>query len=235
MRDSNVGLIGDITNHISKRLHGGWMIFYGPSDYYKSIEYTYYPPGTPENKNFELLSGGFCGKIITICLGKKEGKILDVTGKDDIKNLIAWECFDKKEIGYLSLDLRKKGKISMDSFIADRIALMFINLEFEIKTGIHLPSIFERPKFETPETKKSNKKGKKRNHISKSIRHEVFKRDDYKCVECGATKEKTTLHIDHILPVSQGGTDELDNLQTLCEECNLAKSSRKWKGGNNEN
>lgn len=71
----------------------------------------------------------------------------------------------------------------------------------------------------------------KRKSISKSIRHEVFKRDEFKCVECGATKEDTRLHIDHILPVSQGGSDELDNLQTLCEECNLAKSNRKWEGG----
>jgi len=231
MKTSNINFIDDITGHISKRLHEGWMIFYGPIDYYKSIEYTYYPPGTPENNNFELISGGFCGKIISIGLGKKEGKILNIIGKKAIKNLIAWECFDKKEIGYLSLDLRKKDKVSMDSFISDRIALMFLNLEFEIKTGIKLPSIFERPKFESSETKKPNKKGKKRNHISKSIRHEVFKRDRYKCVECGASKEKTTLHIDHILPISQGGTDELDNLQTLCEECNFAKSSRKWKGG----
>ena len=44
------------------------------------------------------------------------------------------------------------------------------------------------------------------------------------------TKEKT-LHCDHILPVTQGGTDELSNLQTLCDDCNLAKSDKKWKGG----
>lgn len=72
-------------------------------------------------------------------------------------------------------------------------------------------------------------KNKKRGRISKSIRHEVFKRDNYKCVECGASKENIGLHIDHILPISQGGSDELDNLQTLCETCNIAKSNRKWK------
>ena len=70
---------------------------------------------------------------------------------------------------------------------------------------------------------------KKRKHISKSIRHEVFLRDDYKCCECGATKENTSLHIDHIVSVSQGGSDEMSNLQTLCEQCNLSKSSRSWK------
>lgn len=76
-----------------------------------------------------------------------------------------------------------------------------------------------------------SQKNKKRKTLSKSIRHEVFKKDGFKCVECGATKENTTLHVDHILPVAQGGSDELDNLQTLCEACNLSKSNRYWKGG----
>lgn len=74
----------------------------------------------------------------------------------------------------------------------------------------------------------------KRNPISKSIRHEVFVKDDFKCVECGATNQQTTLHVDHIIPVSQGGSDELRNLQTLCEQCNIAKNNRAWVGGTGE-
>ena len=70
------------------------------------------------------------------------------------------------------------------------------------------------------------KKRKQRTHIPKGMRHEVFKRDNYTCVECGAKKDDgITLHIDHIIPVSKGGTDELDNLQTLCADCNLNKSN----------
>lgn len=63
-----------------------------------------------------------------------------------------------------------------------------------------------------------------RNKIPNNIRHEVFKRDNFKCIECGATNKEKTLHTDHITPISKGGTDELDNLQTLCETCNLSKS-----------
>lgn len=77
-------------------------------------------------------------------------------------------------------------------------------------------------------------KEQKRSPIPESLRHEVFKRDGYRCVECGATNRETTLHVDHIIPKSEGGTDELDNLQTLCEKCNLAKKNRKWKGGDNK-
>ena len=77
---------------------------------------------------------------------------------------------------------------------------------------------------------KKQNKGKQRNPIESRLRHEVFKRDKYRCVECGKTNKETSLHADHIVPVSQGGTDELDNLQTLCQACNLAKSNKAFKG-----
>ena len=70
----------------------------------------------------------------------------------------------------------------------------------------------------------------RREPIPARLRHEVFRRDGYRCRECGATNKETTLHVDHILPVSQGGTNEISNLQTLCQKCNLAKSNRHWKG-----
>lgn len=70
------------------------------------------------------------------------------------------------------------------------------------------------------------KKQRKRTYIPRGLRKEVFMRDNYTCKECGATKEDgATLHIDHIIPVSKGGTDTLDNLQTLCSHCNLNKSN----------
>ena len=72
---------------------------------------------------------------------------------------------------------------------------------------------------------KPTKPKRKRTNIPRGIRHEVFKRDNYTCVECGARKsDGATLHVDHKIPVSKGGTDELDNLQTLCSDCNLNKS-----------
>ncbi|WP_296866332.1 HNH endonuclease [uncultured Methanobrevibacter sp.] len=71
----------------------------------------------------------------------------------------------------------------------------------------------------------------KRKPISGKLRHQVFQRDNYRCRECGATNKETTLHIDHIKPVSKGGTNHIDNLQTLCKKCNLAKSTDEWVGG----
>ena len=60
------------------------------------------------------------------------------------------------------------------------------------------------------------------------LRFFVLKRDDFRCRACGAspaTKPGLHLHIDHILPWSQGGMTTADNLQSLCEPCNLGKSN----------
>lgn len=90
---------------------------------------------------------------------------------------------------------------------------------------------FWRGKYQNNNYKKNNNK---RNPLDSKLRHECFKRDGYKCLECGTTNKEKTLHCDHIIPVSQGGSDELDNLQTLCEGCNLAKSNKKWIGGEDD-
>lgn len=57
------------------------------------------------------------------------------------------------------------------------------------------------------------------------LRYQVLERDR-RCLLCGATTDDTKLHVDHIIPWSQGGPTELDNLQTLCARCNLGKGNR---------
>ena len=89
---------------------------------------------------------------------------------------------------------------------------------------------FEGKKFLVHE--KSGKVGYSKENsrnISLSLRLKVLNRDNFKCVFCGkcpATDFGTKLHIDHMVPFSQGGKSTLENLQTLCEECNLGKSDQ---------
>jgi ATP adenylyltransferase len=47
-----------------------------------------------------------------------------------------------------------------------------------------------------------------------------------RCALCGATKDESPLHIDHIIPRSKGGKTEYSNLQVLCAQHNLAKSNK---------
>jgi hypothetical protein len=48
---------------------------------------------------------------------------------------------------------------------------------------------------------------------------------------CGAKAGDpgVTLEVDHVLSVDDGGTDDLDNLATLCRRCNRGKSSLRLK------
>jgi hypothetical protein len=57
-------------------------------------------------------------------------------------------------------------------------------------------------------------------YIAKETRQAVLERDGHKCVRCSATER---LEIDHVIPISQGGTGEVDNLQVLCVSCNRKK------------
>lgn len=66
-----------------------------------------------------------------------------------------------------------------------------------------------------------------RKSLSKRVRFEVLKRDGFKCVYCGATAPDVQLHIDHVDPVSKGGSDDFLNLVTSCQACNLGKGNRK--------
>ena len=65
----------------------------------------------------------------------------------------------------------------------------------------------------------------KRQKISKKARFEVFKRDQFTCVYCGQTPPKVVLHVDHVEPISKGGTNDINNLVTSCSDCNLGKGA----------
>lgn len=68
-----------------------------------------------------------------------------------------------------------------------------------------------------------------RKPIKPSVRFQILKRDNYRCQMCGITaKDGATLEIDHIIPVSKGGTNDEDNLQVLCRDCNAGKSDQ-WQ------
>lgn len=43
---------------------------------------------------------------------------------------------------------------------------------------------------------------------------------------CEFCKSKEKLHMDHILPISKGGKNEISNIQILCQKCNSSKSNK---------
>jgi hypothetical protein len=70
-----------------------------------------------------------------------------------------------------------------------------------------------------PPTLATNSEGRRTLSVRK--RFFVFKRDRYRCCICG--RSGIELEVDHKVPIAQGGSDALDNLQTLCFDCNRGK------------
>ncbi len=61
--------------------------------------------------------------------------------------------------------------------------------------------------------------------VSKRLRYEVLRRDNHACRYCGAVAPDAKLTVDHVLPVTLGGTDEASNLVAACADCNSGKSA----------
>lgn len=70
-------------------------------------------------------------------------------------------------------------------------------------------------------------------------REAIFSRDDYLCQEHLRRGEYVVVslhgdhvgHCDHIVPLEEGGTDDDDNLQTLCGDCHTDKTSKEAARG----
>jgi 5-methylcytosine-specific restriction endonuclease McrA len=68
-----------------------------------------------------------------------------------------------------------------------------------------------------------NTVGVKRIAIPEAIKLLVYSRDEGKCVRCDSSEQ---LHFDHIIPVAKGGGNSENNIQLLCDYCNLQKSDK---------
>jgi len=66
-------------------------------------------------------------------------------------------------------------------------------------------------------------KQKKQRSSGKALRFKVLSRDGFRCRYCGASGAHAVLHVDHVLPRVEGGTDDESNLVTACQDCNLGK------------
>lgn len=62
----------------------------------------------------------------------------------------------------------------------------------------------------------------KRPTIPRDVVDAVWIRDKGRCVYCGSTEN---LQLDHIIPFSKGGATTVENLQLLCQKCNIHKSN----------
>lgn len=70
------------------------------------------------------------------------------------------------------------------------------------------------------------KKQTKRSGLTSKDLYRIRHRDGHRCQSCGkGANDGATVHVDHKVPVDWGGSNDDDNLWTLCASCNLAKKS----------
>jgi hypothetical protein len=62
--------------------------------------------------------------------------------------------------------------------------------------------------------------------VSSQMKEDIFKRDDFTCVYCGKKYPPDQLVLDHRIPLSEGGSDDSDNLATSCLQCHLKKADK---------
>ncbi|MBX3402933.1 MAG: HNH endonuclease [Phycisphaeraceae bacterium] len=69
---------------------------------------------------------------------------------------------------------------------------------------------------------------RRREQVRLGLRWQVLERDGFACSICGAcakSRHRAGLHVDHIVPVSRGGTNDASNLRTLCSDCNIGRGA----------
>ena len=61
---------------------------------------------------------------------------------------------------------------------------------------------------------------RRRRSVPERVRHEVWRRDEGRCVDCDSRER---LEFDHIIPISKGGSNTARNIELRCEICNRRK------------
>lgn len=225
----------NIFETIEKYLKDDHILLLADSDFRKHIEEKLYMKSN--NEDYKIITGSFQGSLIfTFAIIKKTDDLRRFLGIDDNKKWDLLLCVIPRDTEGILININ--GIYQIPSLGKTQSIRMLLNSIFSTLPKIGLLQDNGYPfKWENlvilyvfdddyQDYWFRKKKPRQRTHIPRGLRHEVFKRDNYTCQECGATKEDgAKLHIDHIIPVSKGGTDELDNLQTLCDKCNLNKSN----------
>lgn len=105
----------------------------------------------------------------------------------------------------------------------------YINKEEEtVDTEEDNPELIPITTAKATKPKKVVKRKRTTRNINLRLRFTILQRDNFSCNKCGRSPAKdpnVVLHVDHIIPWSKGGETEIENLETLCKNCNLGKSN----------
>lgn len=73
------------------------------------------------------------------------------------------------------------------------------------------------------EEKSISKKKQKHKQFSKSMRLNIYEKTQGHCYLCGESVKFNSFEVEHKIPLSKGGTDDISNLYCSCHKCNKIK------------
>ena len=124
------------------------------------------------------------------------------------------------------------GKVLRDNGITERDKEVHSLKDFQQLTQDEIEELINlcRDKLIEFEDKRGDKiwehRATDREAISGSIRYEVLKRASRRCENCGVSVDERPIDVDHIVPRSVGGANDISNYQALCYLCNTNKGNR---------
>jgi hypothetical protein len=139
----------------------------------------------------------------------------------------AIKMLKKFKVGIFTVISNSSNDVSIETVGGNPfVGFMFRNMLFgDMHSGVHGEIIALEIK------QPSGGKSKSKSSLSKRTRFRILKRDKGLCKLCGrGADDGVKLEVDHIRPRAKGGTDDDENLQTLCKDCNRGKGAT-WDGG----
>lgn len=135
------------------------------------------------------------------------------------------------EEGWLKFIPIKVGKRGMQHLIMRILGKPFSSLKIgfvlrKMNQGYSLAYIYKKLGYASTYSNSNLILTHVRNKLSPRKRLKVLKRDNFKCVYCGRGYPDVKLHVDHIIPLRRKGKNSMNNLQTLCQTCNIAKKDK---------
>lgn len=145
----------------------------------------------------------------------------DIANKVVVMYLTGNSAAEIKE--QLSLQITER---SIQRFLKSRVEMRTAKESFELAR--------KKGRVSWDHLKKEGRAKEYRKGINSRLRYTVLQRDNFRCVLCGnGANEGMRLEVDHIIGKTEGGTNDLDNLRTLCGACNLGRwnveQKDKWR------
>ena len=156
-----------------------------------------------------------------------EGKALDQSIAEDLsaKDPSQIEYYKDRVNNMVGRVLRKNGIVEKSKNLYSISGIDSLSIE-EIRTLIDICEEKIEDFITTRNIDIWDHRNRNRKPIPGSIIHKVFERAKGRCELCGISKDLKHLEVDHIIPKSLGGSDEIHNYQALCYSCNSRKGNR---------